>query len=70
MLDIEEFKRKRKNLFEKKDQIKTQKDLQEYFSDLELVCLNESSSDLINLFPSIIEKAKKVGNDDILFNIY
>ena len=70
MLDIEEFERKRQNLFETKNQIFTQTDLENYFSDLKLVCSNESSSDLINLFPSIIKNAKKIGNDSILFKLY
>jgi tetratricopeptide (TPR) repeat protein len=70
MLDIEEFNRKKQKLFEKKDQINTQKDLQEYFSDLELVCLNESSSSLVELFPQLINKATKIGNDKLLFSFY
>lgn len=70
MLDIDEFKRKKQRLFETKDQINTQKDLQEYFSDFELVCLNERSSDLVELFPLLIDNAIKIGNENLLFSLY
>ena len=70
MLDIEEFKKKKQSLFETRNQIYTLTDLESYFSDLQLVCLNESSSNLVSLFPSLIKKAKKIGNDDILFKLY
>jgi len=70
MLDIEEFNRKKKRLFETKNQINTQKDLQEYFYDLKIVCLNERSSDIVKLFPQLIDKVKQIGNDNLLFSIY
>ncbi len=70
MLDIEEFNRKKQKLFETKDQINTQKELQNYLSDLKIVCTNEKSKDLVKLFQPLIDKAKKIGEEKSLFSLY
>jgi hypothetical protein len=70
MLDIGEFHKIRKKVFVNKEKIHTLSDLQEYYLDLEIVCFNERSMELIDLLKYIIGIAEQQKDDGILFKLY
>jgi hypothetical protein len=69
MLDIGDFQKKRKRVFVNKDKIHTLSDLQDYYIDLEMICFNERSTELIELLEYIMGIAKKKKDDKTLFNL-
>jgi hypothetical protein len=70
MLDIGEFQKIRKRVFENKDKLHTLPDFNKYISDLEIICLNERSIALVELLKHVIKITKKKENEESLFKIY
>lgn len=70
MFDIKEFYKARKKLFENQNKIRTLSDLQDYLSDLDMVCANERSIEIADLLSSIIEVVKPLNDNLFLFELY
>jgi tetratricopeptide (TPR) repeat protein len=70
MFDIKEFYKARKKLFENQNKIHTLSDLQDYLSDLDMVCANERSIEIADFLSSIIEVVKPLNDNLILFELY
>jgi len=69
MFDVKEFYKARKKLFENQNSIHTLSDLENYLSDLDLVCANERSSEITDLFLPLLELAKPFNNNQALFEL-
>ena len=71
MLDIEEFQKKRKRIFDDRNSISSLSELKEYIQDLEIVSANEKSGEIENLVRNIITEIKEdVADEDSLFKLY
>ncbi len=70
MFDIKEFYKARAKLFENQSKIHTLYDLRTYLKDIDLVCINEKSSDLTDLILALIEVAKQFKDYQALFELY
>ena len=70
MFDVEEFYKARKRLFENKKNIHALADLQKYLEDIDLVCMNERSTEIADLLLSILEIAEPYNDNQSLFEIY
>ena len=69
MFNIKEFYKARKRLFENQNNIHTLSDLENYLSDLDLVCANERSSEIADLLLPLLELAKPFNNNQALFEL-
>lgn len=70
MLDIEDFQKIRKNVFEYQNRLHDIISDENYFSDLKIVCANEKSSEVTNLLRTIIDELKEKFDTNCLFTIY
>jgi len=71
MLDVEEFQRKRKRLFENSDKIANLAELKDYIKDLEIVSANEKSDEIANLVRDLIPNVDRtIINQDSYFQLY
>ena len=70
MFDIKEFYKARKRLVENQNNIYSVSDLQDCLLDLDMVCANERSTEIADLLLSIIEVAKPLNDNIMLFELY
>ncbi len=70
MLDIVEYQRKKKKLLDIQKPVTSISELQEILTDLEYVCANERSSELVKLLEMLIETTKNVNDSQKLFRLY
>ena len=70
MLDIEDFQKIRKNVFEYQNSLHDIISDKNYLSDLKIVCANEKSSEVTKLLRTIIDELKEKLDINYLFTIY
>ncbi|MHA1224644.1 MAG: hypothetical protein ACTSSG_14480 [Candidatus Heimdallarchaeaceae archaeon] len=70
MLNVEEFKKKKKRLLEKKNRTHLLSNIELYIPDIGLVCINERSLDLQKLLEFILDQEGNVLNNSIKFKLY
>ncbi|OLS32530.1 MAG: hypothetical protein HeimAB125_07870 [Candidatus Heimdallarchaeota archaeon AB_125] len=69
MLDIEEFHKIRKELFENKDKVHNSTDIAEYIRKLEIISANEKSEEVLNIIKEIIQKTENKIDKHLLFKL-
>ena len=70
MLDIEDFKRKRKRVFNDKDNVLNLAELKNYIQDLEIISDNEKSKEISNLIEELIPTVEEKIDETLLFKFY
>jgi tetratricopeptide (TPR) repeat protein len=70
MFNIKEFYKARERLFENQNNIHALPDLQDYLLDLDMVCANERSKEMADLLSALINIAKPLNDNQVLFELY
>jgi hypothetical protein len=69
MLDIEEFHKAKKRVFEKRNSLHDLSTLESYIEDLEIVCINERSSELAEILEELIKETESFTNLEMHFKL-
>ncbi|MBW2004608.1 MAG: hypothetical protein JRI72_08335 [Deltaproteobacteria bacterium] len=69
MFDIEEFYKARERLFKNQSNLHTLSELEEYLSDLDLVCANERSSEIAELLSPLLDEVKSFSENQAQFEL-
>ncbi|MHA1224313.1 MAG: hypothetical protein ACTSP3_13885 [Candidatus Heimdallarchaeaceae archaeon] len=70
MLNVEEFKKKKNRLLGKKNRAHLLSNIELYISDIELVCINERSLELLELLELILNRKENKLTNSIKFKLY
>ncbi|MHA1200482.1 MAG: hypothetical protein ACTSQF_14260 [Candidatus Heimdallarchaeaceae archaeon] len=70
MLDIDEFREKRTNIFNNRPNFQSIAYIKKNLEDLEILCANERSNEVIDLLEFILDSIEKKAENELLFSIY